>query len=801
MKKLLRISLSVLLVILIAAASAICAGAATSVKVNFVSDGRIFKTVTTEANGMVAGFYDLPCHRNKAFAGWYYENGSPLSFDADIITADTDVYARWIDVESVAPEAADEGLGDSLGGFELLGIQLRGADGGLRFITSLSEKLLTQLDALSIQKVDGENVEYGFAATKKSNIDNWLSYAGGKVDGDLYAVGYNGANVNGVDTTVAGKDFQGFVKNIKCNTESDFRNTDNYRIYSLAVTYEGESAAMTGSDITARAYLRYYDANEMLRTFYGNYGGCDAQGGCSASLDGVEAASEGTRYYSTVAEMVTDANNLTTDNGSSNPQNAEGSLYIRDNKAYMKLLKDSSWTGGTISANAELNLCGNRLSVGSSRIRNQSQLTLTNGEYSSDSTGFFINNGKVKVRDVDFISAPSSNFVGFISSSGENAVLSDCSFDINYTGKSGFVYVTYLHSGDLKLDGCSYSIKSVGETSFGVRADSGNLSVNNCDFAMDIQTSGGSACRAIAPFDVCESATVRNTSVTYTGTPDFAEGIGVMKTKSESSPTAAESCVLNYEKCRVNFDVSSVNSGESCLIGYDVRSDAKATIKDCDARMKVTKSGNASIYGAYTDNTAEVSILGGEYTSEASLGSSYYMYNIIALGDSKLRCSGITSTAPAFDDPSDNTTCNAGIYTGGNSEVTVDEEYGSVFVKGGNAGICCLENSQLFIKGGNFCSPTHGGAYISGKGAEITGGSFYTVFQSGFTQYGGMYVIKNAVVNAENASFIGGAYGIRTKDGNPVVNVKNCYIEAGSTIFSVSAGAINDLGGNTTHIH
>ena len=64
-----------------------------------------------------------------------------------------------------------------------------------------------------------------------------------------------------------------------------------------------------------------------------------------------------------------------------------------------------------------------------------------------------------------------------------------------------------------------------------------------------------------------------------------------------------------------------------------------------------------------------------------------------------------------------------------------------------------------------------------------------------------MYVIKNAVVNAENASFIGGAYGIRTKDGNPVVNVKNCYIEAGSTIFSVSAGAINDLGGNTTHIH
>ena len=70
MKKLLRISLSVLLVILIAAASAICAGAATSVKVNFVSDGRIFKTVTTEANGMVAGFYDLPCHRNKAFAGY-----------------------------------------------------------------------------------------------------------------------------------------------------------------------------------------------------------------------------------------------------------------------------------------------------------------------------------------------------------------------------------------------------------------------------------------------------------------------------------------------------------------------------------------------------------------------------------------------------------------------------------------------------------------------------------------------------------------------------------------------------------
>lgn len=38
-------------------------------------------------------------------------------------------------------------------------------------------------------------------------------------------------------------------------------------------------------EVCARAYLRYYDANGLLRTFYNDYGGTTTYGGCSVSYE------------------------------------------------------------------------------------------------------------------------------------------------------------------------------------------------------------------------------------------------------------------------------------------------------------------------------------------------------------------------------------------------------------------------------------------------------------------------------------------------------------------------------------
>ena len=70
----------------------------------------------------------------------------------------------------------------------------------------------------------------------------------------------------------------------------DHRNYNGYRLYTLIVTYEGESAANMGDKLDARAYMRYYDANGKLRVFYNDYingSGKTYYGGCMCSYQQV----------------------------------------------------------------------------------------------------------------------------------------------------------------------------------------------------------------------------------------------------------------------------------------------------------------------------------------------------------------------------------------------------------------------------------------------------------------------------------------------------------------------------------
>jgi hypothetical protein len=196
-------------------------------------------------------------------------------------------------------------------GFGLAGVQIRDPEmydenyneitsGGMRFVTSLSEELLSKIDALSSTKVEtpegNVDVEYGYAVGTEANINAFISHYNVE-DTTAYTLQYNGENVNGKNTTVKGSgantDYR-YITNVNCTKGTgkiakDHRNFTNYRLYTLVVTYEGDSATRKAEKIDARSYIRYYDANGKLRVFYNTYKKNAYYGGCLCSFDQVSS--------------------------------------------------------------------------------------------------------------------------------------------------------------------------------------------------------------------------------------------------------------------------------------------------------------------------------------------------------------------------------------------------------------------------------------------------------------------------------------------------------------------------------
>lgn len=120
------------------------------------------------------------------------------------------------------------------------------------------------------------------------------TYAKGSSD---YELQYNGKNVNGVDTTTTYK----YIKNVDCTSKKtnsasaitlDHFNASKYRIYSLVVTYDNpnQEYVITAikQPVVARSYIRYTDANGLLRTYYNDYSGTSTYKGCSTSYSKVK---------------------------------------------------------------------------------------------------------------------------------------------------------------------------------------------------------------------------------------------------------------------------------------------------------------------------------------------------------------------------------------------------------------------------------------------------------------------------------------------------------------------------------
>lgn len=222
-----------------------------------------------------------------------------------LANANDDVYAHWIDIGTVSKAEDDDKIGvNSYYGFDLFGTQIRNADddenypvkpssfdkSGLRFVTSFSEKLLSDIDILDGTKA---RPEYGYVLAKKSTAEKACENTG--VTADNYELEYNGTNVNGKDTTA--RSSYGYVTNVNCTSSKSYSgivpldhfNSDNYRIFSLVITYKKGGSSARSQDVIARPYIRYTDANGLFRTYYSDYtGNSKLYGGCSTSFNSVK---------------------------------------------------------------------------------------------------------------------------------------------------------------------------------------------------------------------------------------------------------------------------------------------------------------------------------------------------------------------------------------------------------------------------------------------------------------------------------------------------------------------------------
>lgn len=262
-------------------------------------------------------FYDIPKLKDPdgyIFKGWYYDadsDANPVKFGTDKYEAGKDIYARWEKVGEIAKDPFDDKvLPDIMAGkysdFGLFGVQIRPekykdknvesgtveTPGGLRFITSLSNNMLNNIGSLNDKKVNGHEVEYGYITASKDIVEEYVKhYSDLGYNMSDYALQYKGTEVNGVDTTQKNSpatDYR-YITNVDCTSREglvDHKSFTEYRLSTMVITYENDTdGTQKDTDICARAYIRYYDANGLLRTFYNDYGGTTTYGGCCTSYN------------------------------------------------------------------------------------------------------------------------------------------------------------------------------------------------------------------------------------------------------------------------------------------------------------------------------------------------------------------------------------------------------------------------------------------------------------------------------------------------------------------------------------
>ena len=192
---------------------------------------------------------------NRLFAGWFTTADAAKTLDMKYayknseISGDTEFFAGWLDLsgEDYIVNAAENdpvhSAGKRLPAFGVFesDVNISNEDGGLRFYGHISTSLVEKLSTLSSRKV-----EYGMVVQLASKVGSELRSA-----------------------TDKGYVYQGHSIVVEADLnygKYQFMSGSSYTVFTTLATNIPLDAAKT--EIAARAFIVYYDANGVRRAFY-----------------------------------------------------------------------------------------------------------------------------------------------------------------------------------------------------------------------------------------------------------------------------------------------------------------------------------------------------------------------------------------------------------------------------------------------------------------------------------------------------------------------------------------------------
>lgn len=237
-------------------------------KITYMNNGSELKTVYSLNTGLYE-VMDSPADVNGSlFAGWFTEDlgiietvtedtlRSAVDFSAGAIS-DLILYPVYLSTGTVEEDPSDtsNSVKYDNSGLYLQGAQIRepntttGVTAGLRFITRISTSLIANVEALNEANASlrpetnaDKEIGYGTVVTAKSNI----------TDGDMLVKDLSAASaMRGMYVAPA---------------VINYKEYDGYILYTALVV--GIPEAYYTTDIAARPYITYCDANGVERTYY-----------------------------------------------------------------------------------------------------------------------------------------------------------------------------------------------------------------------------------------------------------------------------------------------------------------------------------------------------------------------------------------------------------------------------------------------------------------------------------------------------------------------------------------------------
>lgn len=261
------------------------------VSLTYMSDGTQYDVKNIAPGSIVKD--NLPSAPSKdgyVFLGWFKENvGTVNSVNSDIklkvqdinaaVNNNTVLYAGWLNIGNVARDSKDiySPASSDMSAFYLVGAQYRSADSnhtaGIRFVARISDSLINNIEALNSlnknlkpESAADKGVGYGFVLTMQKRLS-----ASDRLVKDV--------NAKNVASGMA-----------VCPAVHTFESYNGYSLYTAVVV--GIPQTSYSTNIAARMYITYYDANGLEQTYYytENNSSSTAGGGYYTNFNAVYSA-------------------------------------------------------------------------------------------------------------------------------------------------------------------------------------------------------------------------------------------------------------------------------------------------------------------------------------------------------------------------------------------------------------------------------------------------------------------------------------------------------------------------------